>query len=164
VYNHAAAFYLYALYQIGDADRAFAVLRRMLPSDDEADQRQRGQLPVFLPNYYRGAFSQYPRTAGRSSQLVNTGTVHWVYRCLIEHLFGLKGEGNGLRIAPQLPAHWMEASVSRRFRGAVIELQLSRQAGITVPQYYLGNTRLADNLLADLQPGQTYRLRGLLPL
>jgi len=164
VYNHAAAFYLYALYQIGDADRAFAVLRRMLPSADEADQRQRGQLPVFLPNYYRGAYSQYPRTAGRSSQLVNTGTVHWVYRCLIEHLFGLKGEGNGLRIAPQLPAHWMEASVSRRFRGAVIELQLCRQAGISVSQYYLGNTQLADNLLTDIQPGQTYRLRGLLPL
>ncbi|MDZ7871068.1 MAG: NdvB protein [Rheinheimera sp.] len=164
VYNHAAAFYLYALYQIGDAERAFQVLRQMLPSDDEADQRQRGQLPVFLPNYYRGAYSQYPRTAGRSSQLFNTGTVHWLYRCLIEHLFGLKGEGTGLRIAPQLPAHWSEATVTRRFRGAVIELQLCRQAGIMAPQYFLGQTRLAENLLTDIQPGQIYRLSILLPL
>lgn len=167
VYNHAAAFYLYALYQIADqtmADRAFSVLRQMLPSDDVADQRQRGQLPVFLPNYYRGAYSQYPRTAGRSSQLFNTGTVHWLYRCLIEHLFGLKGDGDGLRIQPQLPAHWPEASVRRRFRGATIELHLRRQAGISTLQCYLQDVLLPDNRLNDLQPGQTYRLRVLLPL
>lgn len=164
VYNHAAAFYLYALYQIGDADRAFHTLRQMLPSDDEADQRQRGQLPVFLPNYYRGAYSQYPRTAGRSSQLFNTGTVHWVYRCLIEHLFGLKGEGNGLRIQPQLPAHWPEASVRRQFRGATVELSLTRQAGIQSMQIYLGEQMLAANVLPDIVAGQTYRLRVLLPL
>ena len=93
VYNHAAAFYLYALYQINQPDKAYQVLRQMLPGSTEQDCLQRGQLPVFLPNYYRGAYSQYPRTAGRSSQLFNTGTVHWLYRCLIEHLFGLKGDG-----------------------------------------------------------------------
>ena len=164
VYNHAAAFYLYALYQIGDADRAFHTLRQMLPSDDEGDQRKRGQLPVFLPNYYRGAYSQYPRTAGRSSQLFNTGTVHWVYRCLIEHLFGLKGEGAGLRIQPQLPSHWPEASVRRQFRGATVELNLTRQAGMQSAELYLGDQLLADHLLVDIVPGQTYRLRMLLPL
>jgi len=169
VYNHAAAFYLYALYQVGDsdqsiADRAFQVLRQMLPSDDKAEQRQRGQLPVFLPNYYRGSFAQYPRTAGRSSQLLNTGTVHWLYRCLIEHLFGLKGEGKGLRIAPQLPAHWSQATVTRRFRGAVIECSFSRQAGIDAQQVYLENQLLADALLPEVQSGQIYRLRVLLPL
>ena len=136
----------------------------MLPSDDEAEQRQRGQLPVFLPNYYRGAFSQYPRTAGRSSQLLNTGTVHWVYRCLIEQLFGLKGEGKGLRIAPQLPAHWPQATVTRRFRGAVIECSFSRQAGIDSRQVYLENQLLSDNLLPEIQSGRIYRLRVLLPV
>jgi cellobiose phosphorylase len=40
--------------------------------------------------YYRGAYYQHPRTAGRSSQLFNTGTVSWVYRCLVEGLFGSK--------------------------------------------------------------------------
>ena len=77
VYNHAAAFYVHALYDIGDADRAYSALRRMIPGPDEADLRQRGQLPVFIPNYYRGAHQQFPRTAGRSSQLFNTGTAAW---------------------------------------------------------------------------------------
>jgi len=70
VYNHASAFYIYALYQIKQSDRAFKVLRQMIPSTESTDLIQRGQLPVFIPNYYRGAFRQFNRTAGRSSQLL----------------------------------------------------------------------------------------------
>ena len=84
-------------------------LRQMLPGPDLADYERRGQLPVFIPNYYRGAFREHPRTAGRSSQLFNTGTVAWVYRCLVEGLFGIKGNREGLVIDPQLPSHWSEA-------------------------------------------------------
>ena len=37
IYNHAAAFYVYALFEIGEADRAFRMLRKMIPGPDEAD-------------------------------------------------------------------------------------------------------------------------------
>ena len=103
VYNHAAAFYIYALYTKGYKENAYRLIDKMIPGGDHDDLLQRGQLPVFIPNYYRGAFKQFPDTAGRSSQLFNTGTVHWIYRCLIDGLFGLKGEPDGLRVKPQLP-------------------------------------------------------------
>src|SRR5690606_24572061 len=112
VYNHAAVFYIYSLYTLSESDRAYRLLRQMIPGPDEQDYLQRGQLPVFIPNYYRGAYYQFPRTAGRSSQLFNTGTVSWVYRCLVEGLFGLKGDTNGLRIEPQLPSHWDHVKVT----------------------------------------------------
>ncbi len=92
VYNHAGVFYVYSLYTIGERDRAYKVLRQMLPGPDEADYVQRGQLPVYIPNYYRGAWHLHPRTAGRSSHLFNTGTISWVYRCFVEELFGLRGD------------------------------------------------------------------------
>ena len=57
VYNHDAVFYIYSLYTIGESDRAFRLLRQMIPGPDLADYRQRGQLPVFIPNYYRGAYA-----------------------------------------------------------------------------------------------------------
>lgn len=126
VYNHASAFYAASLYHIGRGDLAYDVVRKMLPGPDVADIRQRGQLPVYIPNYYRGASRQHPRTAGRSSQLFNTGTVGWVYRALIEQLFGLRGDGDDLCVAPQLPAQWAEARATRLFRGATIVLQLIR--------------------------------------
>ncbi|MEM9963795.1 MAG: glycosyltransferase 36 [Asticcacaulis sp.] len=126
VYNHAAAFYIYSLYQTGHVDKGFDILRRMLTGPDEADYLQRGQIPVFVPNYYRGAFREHPQTAGRSSQLFNTGTAAWVYRIVIEGLFGLKGTADSLQIRPNLPGDWPEARVRRRFRGATYDIHIRR--------------------------------------
>ena len=163
VYNHAAAFYLYSLYQVGDADRAWQVLRAMLPSPAPDDCLQRGQLPVFVPNYYRGAWRLHPRTAGRSSQLFNTGTAAWLYRCLVEELFGLRGDGDALRIAPQLPSHWPSARASRCFRGAVFEVEIERVAGLAQARVALDGVWQDGAVIRDIEAGRTYPLRVEVP-
>ena len=126
VYNHASVFYIYSLYTVGESERAYKALRQMIPGPDEQDYLQRGQLPVFIPNYYRGAHRQYPRTAGRSSQLFNTGTVSWAYRCFIEGLCGLRGDGAALLVQPQLPQAWEQMKVVRAFRGATFHVTIRR--------------------------------------
>ena len=163
VYNHAAAFYLYSLYRVGDADRAWQVLRAMLPSPAPEDCLQRGQLPVFVPNYYRGAWRLHPRTAGRSSQLFNTGTAAWMYRCLVEHLFGLRGEGDALRIAPQLPSHWPSARATRHFRGATFDVVIQRVAGVVRTRVAVDGVEQDDNVLRNVENGRTYQVRVDLP-
>jgi len=164
IYNHAAAFYLHSLYHVGEADRAWRVLRAMLTGPDAGECLQRGQLPVFVPNYYRGAWRLHPRTAGRSSQLFNTGTAAWLYRCMIERLFGLQGDGDALRIAPQLPSHWPGAHVWRRFRGAEFEVAIERVAGVHVQRVFVDGALLADGVLPSPEPGRHYRVRVELPL
>ena len=155
VYNHAASFYVHALYDAGEADRAWRALRAMVPGPDEADLLRRGQLPVFIPNYYRGAHREFPRTAGRSSQLFNTGTAAWAYRSVIEGLCGLRGCAQGLRVQPQLPSGWDRLSATREFRGARFELQVRRTGRSRV---LLDGAPLADALVRDIQPGRSYRL------
>lgn len=164
VYNHAAAFYIYALYAVGEKENAYRLLRKMLPGADEADIRQRGQLPVFIPNYYRGAYRQFPRTAGRSSQLFNTGTVPWVYRCLIDGLFGLQGTPDGLRVSPQLPADWNEVSVTRTFRGAEFRVAIKREDGVSETEVYVGGKRIEGGVIRDFAEGGTYAVEVKLPL
>ncbi|KFA65151.1 hypothetical protein S40285_06514 [Stachybotrys chlorohalonatus IBT 40285] len=162
VYNHAAIFYIYSLYSVGESDRAHSLLRQMIPGPSEDDYLQRGQLPVYIPNYYRGAWREYPRTAGRSSHLFNTGTVAWVYRTLIESLFGLKGDAEGLRVQPQLPSSWNYAKVTREFRGATFEVDIARgnvketvvrRDGNDVPGAYIKN----------IEAGKTYKLKVIVP-
>jgi cellobionic acid phosphorylase len=162
VYNHASVFYIYSLYTVGEKDRAYKLLRQMIPGPTEADYLQRGQLPVFIPNYYRGAYHQYPKQAGRSSQLFNTGTVSWAYRCFIEGLCGLQGDADGLRINPQLPAGWDGIKVTRLFRGAKFVLNIRRtdvkevmvmHAGQFLPSAHVGN----------IAPGATYNLSVFVP-
>jgi cellobionic acid phosphorylase len=163
VYNHAAAFYLHALYATGESDRAWRVLRTMLPGPDADDLRQRGQLPVFLPNYYRGAWRRHPRTAGRSSQLFHTGTAAWVYRSIIESLCGLRGDGPRLRIAPQLPAHWRFLRAERRFRGARYELRVERVPGVDAPRIAVDGVALAQPSIDALPTGGHCRIDVELP-
>ncbi len=162
VYNHAAAFYAAALYQVREAERAFEVLRKMIPGPAPEDLMRRGQLPVFIPNYYRGAHRQFPRTAGRSSQLFNTGTVAWFYRALVERLLGLRGSAEGLVIDPQLPAAWPHARAWRRFRGAELEVEYRRAAGAPLT-VQLDGVVLPERVLREVVPGRRYQLLVTLP-
>ncbi|NQX48324.1 NdvB protein [Paenibacillus tritici] len=163
VYNHAAAFYIYGLYAVGEQEQAYRLLRKMLPGPDIQDIIRRGQLPVFIPNYYRGAYKQFPQTAGRSSHLFNTGTVPWVYRCLIDGLFGLQGNREGLQVRPQLPSAWQEATVKRSFRGAELHIEMKRETGVTATEVYLDGQQVEDGVLKGLKPGMQYHVRVKLP-
>ncbi|KAF2272730.1 Six-hairpin glycosidase [Westerdykella ornata] len=162
VYNHAGAFYVWSLYTIGEADRAYKTLRQMIPGPSEEDYIQRGQLPVYIPNYYRGAWKKYPRTAGRSSQLFNTGTVSWVYRCFVEGLCGLKGEKDGLSVNPQLPSNWEGIKVTRLFRGASFEVDVQRR-DVKGVEVVVDGKKLAGAKITGVQKGKTYKVQVSVP-
>lgn len=162
VYNHAAAFYIHALYSIGQADRAYALLRQMLPGPSEDDYVQRGQLPVYIPNYYRGGWKEFPERAGRSSQLFNTGTVSWVYRSFIEGLCGLRGDAEGLRIEPQLPTEWDGIKVQRSFRGAQFDVTI-RRGNVDKVEVVVDGKTLSEPYVSDIAPGQIYQMSVVIP-
>ena len=175
IYNHAAAFYAYALYlkaaQYRDdeklsqelADRAYKVLMKMLPSDAPGDVIQRGQLPIFIPNYYRGAVKQFPKTAGRSSQLFNTGTVHWYLRCLVEGLFGLKGEGDSLLVMPNLPSEWSKARTERRFRGALFQVDYHRSENAQKIEIFVNGKKISGHKISNIENNEKYSVHVVLP-
>jgi len=163
IYNHAATFYALALYRIGEADRAFEQIRRMLPGPEDEDYRRRGQLPVFVPNYYRGAVHQFPHASGRSSQLFHTGACSWLYRLVIEELYGLKGQYGDLRIAPQLPSAWTSASAERRFRSAQFSVRYRRLTGADRTVVTLDGVECNDGIVRDIEPGRHYRIDVTLP-
>ena len=156
VYNHAAAFYVHALFATGRADPAWRLLRQMIPGPERDDLVQRGQLPVFIPNYYRGAWREFPRTAGRSSQLVNTGTAAWFYRILIEGLFGVRGCRQGLKIQPRLPAGWTDVRVVREFRGARFDIRFQRRGVTAGSRMRLDGRPLDGQVITDFDSGGRY--------
>ncbi len=158
VYNHAAAFYIFALYSVNENDNAYRLLRKMLPGADEKDIIQRGQLPVYIPNYYRGAYKQFERTAGFSSHMFNTGTTAWYYRCLVDGLFGLCGSKDGLVVKPQLPSDWKEASVKREFRGATFNVEIKRVENIKVNEVYVNGELIEGDTINNIKAGAVYNV------
>ncbi len=159
VYNHAAAFYAASLYHIGEGDRGFSVLRAMITNPDAEDIAARGQLPVYIPNYYRGAYRQFPRTAGRSSNLFNTGTIGWVYRAVVEQLCGVRGHGEGAIIAPQVPSSWQNLTFTRRLRGATFNVDFVREDGIGEQVVELDGKPLDGGKLAAVEAGRVYEIK-----
>lgn len=157
VYNHAESFYIYALYQHGFADRAFDLMRKMIPGPDDTDYQTRGQLPLFIPNYYRGAYYQHPETAGRSSQLFNTGSCHWYFRSLIDGLFGVRGTREGLSLSPQLPSHWPKARLSRVFRHATFVIDIERKDIDDMP-IWVDEVLLSGCVIKNIQAGKHYQV------
>ncbi len=156
VYNHASAFYIYALYTANENDNAYRVLRKMLPGADEKDIVQRGQLPVYIPNYYRGAYRQFERTAGFSSHMFNTGTTAWYYRSLIDGLFGLCGCRDGLKVNPKLPSEWSEVDVKRNFRGATFNVKIQKVENIDKTEVYVNGNLIDGNVIQDIKVGSVY--------
>lgn len=160
VYNHAAVFYAYALYQVGEYNKAYQVLLNLLPN--EQDILVRGQLPNFIPNYYRGAYYQLPSHAGRSSQLINTGTVAWCYRCIVEELYGLKGQGDALLVNPKLPDSLEQLSGVRHFRGAVFNFTIEK-ADVDKTSLWLDGELLISNKIVNFEADSRYRLAIKIP-
>jgi len=161
VYNHAAVFYAYALYQADQNDLAFDVLKKIMPSLNNC--LQTGQLPVFVPNYYRGAYHEFPQHVGRSSQLFNTGTVSWLYRCIVEELCGLKASNNTLIIAPKLPSQIRQLSGQRKYRGAIVNFTICQLPEVFTNESYLNDVLIKNNRLENLQSGQCYHLLVKVP-
>ncbi|MEZ9233389.1 NdvB protein [Vibrio amylolyticus] len=163
VYNHAAAFYAASLYSINESDRGFNVLRKMISDHQAEGFERRGQLPVYIPNYYRGAYYQFPKQAGRSSNLFNTGTGAWFYRMVIEQMFGLKGCDQGLRVEPKLPSEWGNVSVTRQFRGATFNVNYVKDSEAMSASVSVNGEPCDTEIISDIQMGQTYQVNVVIP-
>jgi len=156
VYNHAAIFYAYSLFQKDNADKAFEVLDKMLPSHERSIKT--GQMPNYIPNYYRGAYHQHQEQAGRSSHLFNTGTISWFYRCIVEELCGLKGSAKGLIVNPKLPASMKRLAGQRDYRGAIIDFMIIKKKNLSATEIVLDGEVVKGNILPELEKGQSYSL------
>ncbi len=151
VYCHASTFFAYSLYVAHYPDQAFQILRSLLPGGFDNTIPYCGQLPLYIPNFYRG--TEAGRNAGRSSHAPNTGTASWYYRTAIAMLMGIRAELNGLRIDPQLPSAWRKAKAWRRWRGAEFDITVRRRP-VTSTTVRL-NEKLLRNNLIPVQPEGT---------
>jgi cellobionic acid phosphorylase len=150
IYSHAALFWSHALYACGRPDDGWRVLRNLLPGTPDNPVASAGQLPLYIPNFYRGPAA--PDVFGRSSHSPNTGSAAWVYMTVIEQVLGLRGDGDHLVVRPQLPPEWDRVEGVRVFRGARYRFTFERRAGVDSPQVSLDGQPAGDRIA---WPGDT---------
>jgi cyclic beta-1,2-glucan synthetase len=119
-YTHAATWFVIALAELGRADEAWHVFRKLNPVehalDEESAERYRVEPYVVAADIY-GSNDK----GGRGGWTWYTGSAAWLYRAGLEALLGFHLDGDRLRIEPCIPPSWPGFSINWR-RG------VSRQA------------------------------------
>ncbi len=161
VYCHAVTFWACALFRAGRSAEGWRALRVLLPRDTPEALARSGQLPIYIPNFYRGAACG--TSAGRSSRSPNTGTSAWYYRTLVESVFGLRAGWDELEVAPSLPAAWPEATALRRWRGANYRVAFRRDPSLSETQVLLDGHLLKEGRVPQRPAGSEVALEVHLP-
>jgi cyclic beta-1,2-glucan synthetase len=104
-YTHAAIWAAMAFAALGDARRAWELTTMINPVNHA---RSDESIAIYKVEPYVIAADVYAVLphCGRGGWTWYTGSAGWMYRLIVESLLGLEREGDTLRIAPCLPAHW----------------------------------------------------------
>ncbi|MBO7525870.1 MAG: hypothetical protein J6T42_03625 [Clostridia bacterium] len=122
VYNHGVAFKIVADCMLGRGDNAYRTLK--LISYDNPNNRDNGVEPYAVSNMYVGP--ENPYLAGYAPMSWITGTAGWLYRAITEYICGIKATPHGLKLEPCLPTGWSKIRITRKFRGALYNVEIIR--------------------------------------
>ncbi|MFA6482350.1 MAG: hypothetical protein WCW62_07235, partial [Bacteroidales bacterium] len=129
IFGHPTTWLIQAECMLGRGNEAFAYYKKMLPNRIDSD--------TFYAEPY--VYSQYitsneHETAGRASHSWQTGTAAWMYRVVLDYIFGARAGYDGLIIDPVIPSSWKEFTIERVHRGTryIIHVlnPLSKEKGV----------------------------------
>ena len=149
VYLHASAFKLVADAMLGRSAAVERGIADMLPFDRDAE-------PYVFSNCYFAIEDSY--RYGTAGQSWGTGAAGWFYVALLNHVFGLKPEMDGLRIDPCLPPSWKTCAVTRPFRGALYHITFEQKDIDGRLREIKVDGRQWQEPVLPVQPGKTYQV------
>jgi cyclic beta-1,2-glucan synthetase len=156
-YTHGAIWFLWALAELGEADRAVALLHRLWPirhtRTREALERYRVEPYVLAADVY-GA----PPWSGRGGWTWYTGSAGWAYRFGIEVLLGIRLDHGAWRIDPCIPRQWAGFEVTLRDGATSFRIRVANPHGVSrgVAAVLLDGAPLAEPVLPRLEDGRPH--------
>jgi cellobiose phosphorylase len=89
-----------------------------------------------------------------------TGTASWMWKVCLEWIMGIRPEIRGLLIDPCIPRDWDAYKVTRRYRGATYEIEVTNPDHISqgVAEIRIDGKRHDSHLLPVFPAGETHRI------
>ena len=128
IYNHAGCFKVMADCAAGRGEQAAETLLRILPNG-KANPSARSDLEPYV---FANCYLKHPSVDGKVASSWQTGTSAWGLRCYYEGILGIRGDWDGLRIAPCLPKSWRRVSADRPYRGHAVHITVINEGGTAV--------------------------------
>ena len=146
IFNHTQGWGVMAECLLGRGDRAYEYYRAAMPAayNDRAEVRQ-------IEPYVQGqtTYSTFSPRAGTTRTSWLTGAAPWAYHAATQYILGLRPELDGLRIDPCIPSTWSGFTITRRFRGKTLVIDVTNPDRICrgVKTVSLNGEALPDNLI-----------------
>lgn len=161
IFNHTQGWGIMAECLLGEGDRAYEVLRAVLPAayNDRAEIRQSEPYVQAQTTY-----SRYSPREGNARTAWLTGAAAWFYFSATQYLLGIRPEPNGLRLDPCIPSAWDGFSVRRVFRGKTLDITVHNPNHVQrgVSSLLLDGEPLAGNLIPFEKMGTNSRVEAWL--
>lgn len=121
-YTHGVLWTVQALAMLGEGDRAYALLSKLMPIPHALTlrdvERYRVEPYVVAADVYAGDHE------GRGGWTWYTGAAGWMYRVAVEWILGIRVHGASLTIRPCVPRDWRVYSVRFRYKSASYDIRV----------------------------------------
>lgn len=112
---------------VGNGNRAWEYYKKICPSYLEEISDLHKTEPYVYAQMVAGKDAFRPGEA-KNSWL--TGTASWNFYAISQYILGIQPEYDGLVVDPCIPSSWKEFSITRKFRGATYQINISNPNGV----------------------------------
>jgi cellobiose phosphorylase len=127
VFMHLNAWLVQSYARAGKGKKAVAQYLKCMPENLSADQDRYGAEPYIYPEYVCGRPAE---SFGRGGHTWLTGTAPTMHQSLIDYIFGIRADYDGLIIDPCIDPEWREFTITRNFRGATFAITVKNPDGV----------------------------------
>ena len=144
--------------ELGHGDRAFEVYRRTAPAYIEDISEIHRTEPYVYSQMIAGRDAP---SFGEAKNSWLTGTAAWTFLSVSQAILGVIPTLEGLRIDPCVPASLRGFRVTRRYRGAVYEIEVENPEGVQhgVKRLLVEGTEQTGSVIPMQPAGSTVRVR-----
>ena len=146
---------------VGHGDRAFDLYSRIAP----AWREEISDLHKLEPYVYSQMIAgKDAKNFGQAKNSWLTGTAAWNFYVISNYILGVKPDWDGLKIDPCVPHTWDGYKVSRRFRGAVYDIEIQNPAHVCrgVKKVTVDGKEISGNVLPAFGDGKTHKVEVIL--
>lgn len=150
-YTHGAVWAVQAFAKLGQAERAWSLLRMLLPTSHSATKED---AQIYRVEPYVSVADVYanPQQLGRGGWTWYTGSAAWLWIAAMETLLGFEKIGTRLRLNALLPIEWVGFSCTYEYGNTTYRLTAHREAS----QVTLDDVRQADGWIELKDDGQLH--------
>lgn len=162
-YTHAATWVIYAFSRLGNGEQAWELLDMINPINHSRTGMERMTYKVEPYVMAADVYAVYPNE-GRGGWTWYTGAAGWMYRIGIEHILGIKKQGNYLVIDPCIPKKMNQYTVKYTFGTAVYEITVKNEShqNINVKKITYDGITVEGNRFELIDDGKVHKIEAYL--